>query len=167
MENNQNIEINYSDNFFTETEQRVIYEYCLSAPYQYGETDNGDHRITGMTHNVPETEFIYKLIAKTLYDRVEFIRNMRLYRMYINCFAPSEQPNFHIDGEGCTFLYFPFLEQPNLDEGGETQFFIEDNIYGIRPIPNRMIIFDGMIQHRATAFRSQHRFSLAIKYAPN
>lgn len=165
--NQENIEINFSDQFFTETEQKVIYEYCIRAPYHYGESDNGDNYMTGMVHNIPEIEFIYKLIAKTLYDRVEFIRNMRLYRMYINCFAPSEKPNFHIDGEGYTFLYYPHFEDIDLNEGGETQFLVDNNIYGIRPVSNRMVIFNGMIPHRATAFRSQYRFSIAIKYSPN
>jgi len=26
------------------------------------------------------------------------------------------------------------------------------------------VVFDGMIQHRATSFRDKHRFSIAIKY---
>lgn len=166
METRQEVEINFSDKFFTETEQRIIYEYCLGARYQYGESDNLDKIVTGMTHDIPETEFVYKLISKTLYDRVEMIRDMKLYRMYINCFAPSENANFHEDGIGYTFLYYPHFEETDLDEGGETQFLLEDNIYGIRPIPNRMVIFDGMIKHRATSFRSQHRFTVAIKYCP-
>ena len=117
-----------------------------------------------MTHDIPETEFVYKLIAKTLYERAEFTRNMNLYRMYINHFAPSEGADFHNDGEGYTFLYYPHTEEYELDEGGETQFLLDGNIFGIRAVPNRMAVFDGQIPHRATPFRTQHRFTIAIKY---
>jgi hypothetical protein len=52
----------------------------------------------------------------------------------------------------------------DVNEGGETQFYIDENIYGITPVPNRMVIFDASILHRATSFRSSHRFTVAIKY---
>ena len=85
--------------------------------------------------------------------------------MYVNCFAPNENPYFHTDGDnGLTFLYYPNMDW-DLQEGGETQFYINDDIYGITPIPNRMVVFDANIQHRATTFRNQYRFTLAIKYA--
>jgi hypothetical protein len=48
--------------------------------------------------------------------------------------------------------------------GGETQFVIDDEIKGVFPIPNRMVMFNANILHRATTFRSRHRFTLAIKY---
>lgn len=156
--------INYSDDFFTQKEQEIIFNYCKSAKYTYGERDNDNTMVTGMVHNIPNTEFVYKLISKTLYDRVEFIRDMKLYRMYVNCFAPMEMPYFHTDGDGYTFLYYPDPAIFELDEGGETQFVVEGNIMGVMPISNRMTIFDGTIEHRATPFRTKHRFTVAIKY---
>lgn len=168
MENTQQnkIEISHSDNFLTETEQKVIIEYCLNAKYIFGETDSDEkEQITGMTHNIPENEFVYKLFAKLINERAEFTHGMKLYRMYVNCFAPSEQANFHTDGEGYTFLYYPMMEEYDLDEGGETQFLLDDNIFGIRAVSNRMAVFDGEIPHRATPFRNNHRFTIAIKYA--
>lgn len=166
MANSQqnNIEISHSDDFFTETEQKIIEEYCLSAKYEFGEKDMQDTIPTGMVHDIPETEFVFKLFAKTIYDRAEFTQDMKLYRMYINHFAPSEQANFHLDGEGYTFLYYPMMEEYDLDEGGETQFLLDGNIFGIRAISNRMTVFDGTIPHRATPFRNKHRFTIAIKY---
>jgi Rps23 Pro-64 3,4-dihydroxylase Tpa1-like proline 4-hydroxylase len=89
--------------------------------------------------------------------------------MYINCFAPSENPYFHIDccdekdDNEVTFLYYP-NETWDLDDGGETQFFINERIYGVAPIPNRLIYFNANILHRATSFRDRHRFSIALKY---
>lgn len=164
METQEERLINYSDNFFTQKEQEIIYEYCIRAKYSYGEQDNDDGPVTGMVHDIPETEFIYKLFSKTLYDRVEFIRDMNLYRMYINCFSPYERSDFHTDGEGYTFLYYPDPEIYEVNEGGETQFIVDDNIMGVLPISNRMVVFDGTIIHRATPFRSRHRFTVAIKY---
>ena len=76
-----------------------------------------------MVHDIPETEFVFQLFAKTIYDRAEFTQDMKLYRMYINHFAPSEQGYFHLDGEGYTFLYYPMMEEYDLDEGGEHNFY--------------------------------------------
>ena len=158
--------INYSDNFFAEKEHQIIFEYCKKAAYAYGEQDNENTPVTGMIHDIPQTHFVYRLISKTLYDRVEFIRDMKLYRMYINCFAPGETPYLHDDGIGYTFLYYANPDLYEVDEGGETQFIVGDNIMGIMPVPNRMAIFDGMVIHRAMPFRSKYRFTIAIKYTP-
>ena len=32
-------------------------------------SDNGDGIVTGMIHNIPETEFVYKLFRKKLMDK--------------------------------------------------------------------------------------------------
>jgi len=159
------IEIKYENSFLDEKEHYMIYEYCKNAKYSYGESDNGDGIMTGMVHDIPETEIIYKVLRKKLEDKCPFIRQLKLYRMYINCFAPSENPYFHTDGEnGITFLYYPNTEW-NLNDGGETQFLIDDNIYGIIPLPNRLVMFPANIWHKATSFRNHHRFSIAIKYS--
>ena len=50
------------------------------------------------------------------------------------------------------------------DDGGETQFLMNDELYGILPIPNRMVVFSANLLHRATTFRNDHRFTVAIKY---
>ena len=135
--------INYDDKFFNDVEHQIIYDYCMGAEYSYGESDNKGLPVTGMIHNIPETEFVYKIMKKTIYDRHEKVQQMKLYRMYVNCFA-----NMNWD----------------LQEGGETQFYINNDIYGITPVPNRMVVFDANIQHRATTFRNDHRFTVAIKY---
>ena len=84
--------------------------------------------------------------------------------MYINCFAPREVPYFHTDGDkGVTFLYYPqFSWQPN--DGGETQIYVQGNIQGVVPLPNRLMMFDARLLHRATSFRDRHRFTIAVKY---
>ena len=52
----------------------------------------------------------------------------------------------------------------DIEMGGETQFLIDNEIRGILPLPNRLVYFDANILHRATSYRSGHRFTIAIKY---
>ena len=159
---NKNIEI--INNFFPEEEYNIILNYCLNSSYTYGEYDNDDTPLSGMIHDIPKSSFVYELFQKKLGDEFSIISEMRLDRMYINCFAPSENPYFHTDGEtGYTFLYYP-QENWKIDDGGETHFLIDESIYGVFPLPNRIVKFDASILHRATSFRDRHRFTVAIKY---
>lgn len=158
------MQINFVDNFLSKPEHQRVYQYCLSADYHYGESDITGYPPTGMIHNISGHEYIYKMLNQKVLNTFEFLQPLKLYRMYVNCFAPGENPYFHIDGQtGYTLLYYPHLEW-SLNDGGETQFHIEDNIQGILPLPNRMSIFDASILHRATSFRNTHRFTVAIKY---
>lgn len=156
-------EINFDDLFLNDQEFEIVHQYCMRAPYSYGESDNGDNYATGMVHDIPETEFVYKLFKKKIADKCPFVSKLKLYRMYINCFAPCENPRFHTDGNGMTFLYYANVDW-DVQQGGETQFLLDGSIYGVLPIPNRIVMFDGTILHRATSFRDAHRFTLAIKY---
>ena len=161
MDQTNNIQT--ADNFFNKRDQNTVISYCNSCSYTYGEVDNQNTPPTGMVHNISESEKIYSLFESKL-SAVPFIKGMELYRMYVNCFAPSENPYFHTDGEdGYTFLYYPQKDW-KLDDGGETQFIIDNNLYGILPEPNRMIMFEANIPHRATTFRDRYRFTVAIKY---
>jgi len=155
--------IKVSDNIFTEEEQSNILDYCLNCPYTFGEQDNPETPPTGIIHNVEEGSAFYKLFADKILANVPQMEKMGLYRMYINYFAPSEHAYFHTDGEGITFLYYP-QNGWTLDDGGETQFYVNGTLYGITPEPNRMVMFDARLQHRATPFRDRHRFTVAIKY---
>lgn len=159
---NKNIEI--INNFFSKEEYYTILNYCLNSSYNYGESDNDNTPPSGMIHDIPKSSFVYELFQKKLRDEFSIISEMRLDQMYINCFASSENPYFHTDGEtGYTFLYYP-QENWKIDDGGETQFLIDESIYGVFPLPNRIVKFDASILHRATSFRDRHRFTVAIKY---
>jgi Rps23 Pro-64 3,4-dihydroxylase Tpa1-like proline 4-hydroxylase len=150
------------DRFLSREEFDYVLDYCESAAYTYGEVDSYGLPPTGMVHQISEVEDIYKLFqSKTQ----KLVSDIQLYRMYINCFAPSENPYFHTDGDpgDVTFLYYP-MRQWELNDGGETQFLMNNEIYGVTPVPNRMVYFDASILHRATAFRNKHRFTVAIKY---
>ena len=96
MDQTNNIQT--SDNFFNKRDHNTIISYCNSCSYTYGEVDNQNTPPTGMVHNISESEKIYSLFESKL-SAVPFIKGMELYRMYVNCFAPSENPYFHKDGE--------------------------------------------------------------------
>jgi hypothetical protein len=184
--------INVYDNFFTQEDFQFIFDYCKNASYFYGEYDNecdinNEKYCTGLVHEV----YYYtdkELLSNNSYQNggghIKTINQKKFFdlftseiekkfpehtvnkstRLYINCFAPAENPYFHTDGNvGTTFLYYPNMSW-DIDDCGETQFFIDGNFYGIAPIPNRMISFDANILHKATSFRDKHRFSVAIKY---
>jgi hypothetical protein len=185
--------IDVYDNFFSEEEYRFILEYCIKASYFYGEGDGessdpfNPKYCTGLVHEVyhytednplPEESHLiggdptkiinqkkmFDLFSSSIESQFPQYKSKDITRIYINCFAALEKSYFHTDGEvGTTFLYYP-NETWDLDDGGETKFFIDGGFYGIPPIPNRLISFDANLEHTATPFRNRHRFSIAIKY---
>lgn len=156
--------INYVDNFLTKNEQERVFNYCLRSPYFYGEKDDTNHQPTGLVSDIAKDHWITKLLTRRCEETFEFLTDMKMYRMYINIFAPNEKAHYHIDGKrGYTLLYYPHLEW-KLDNGGATEFYLEGNLQGIHPVPNRIAIFEANILHRATPFTDQHRFTIAIKY---
>ena len=162
------------DDFLSDDDHQFVLDYCYSSSYNYGETDSDLTPPTGMVHQIctesrtnlelTDSEKFFNLFESKIKEKFSFvIESKNLYRMYINCFAPSENPYFHIDGKGHTFLYYA-NDTWDIDDGGETQFLINDNLCGIIPIPNRLVYFDAGILHKATSFRNKHRFTVAIKY---
>lgn len=157
------MKIKVFNNFLSNKEQDTVLDYCENtARYVYGESDDGTTPPCGVTHDIPKDTFIYKLLEEKTKPLAP--DGVLLYRMYVNCFAPREIPYFHTDGDdGITFLYYPQFDwKPN--DGGETQLYVNGNIQGVVPIPNRMVAFDATILHRATSFRDKWRFTIAIKY---
>ena len=154
------------DNFLDINDAKSVFKYCFTTSYTYGETDDGTTPPTGMIHNINSYESIYNLFESKIRDACDIVKGMNLYRMYVNCFAPSENPYFHIDGDnkGLTFLYYVTNHVWEMNDGGETQFLIDNEIKGVLPISNRIVGFDGNILHRATPFRDKHRFTLAAKF---
>jgi hypothetical protein len=176
--------ISIHDNFLSKEDQDFAIEYCLQSPYFPGITDSYDTPATGMCSPIYENNSlvrpseirdvlnptkIFNLFQSKITEQFSSsIINMRLTEMYVNSFSPTEIPYFHIDidehEEGRTFLYYANQEW-NMNDGGETQFFINNELYGVLPIPNRMVTFDAKIPHRATSFRNRFRFTLAARYS--
>ncbi len=127
----------------------------------YGEVDDPKFPPTGM---VCELQINDPLFLE-LNNRVNklYKKNKTIIRAYINLFLPNEKPYFHIDGDVRTFLFY-INPKVDINENGETQFFLNGEIKGFLPIPGSMVSFDGNILHRATSFRSLPRITVALKY---
>lgn len=155
------------DTFFDEREFNLIYNSLTRLPFIYGELDDDDCPPTGMVCDLRDDSEIYSIILNKILKLSNNLDKKLMYRMYINCFAPLENPFFHTDcihsNIGTTFLFY-LNKVWNINDGGETQFFIDDQITGILPIPNRMIAFDSRILHKATSFKDRYRFTIAIKF---
>ncbi len=155
------------DTFLEPKDAEYVYRYCLTSSYTYGETDTDTTPPTGMVHEIKKTQRIYKLFNKKIQEIFVNPKDVNIYGMYVNCFAPSEKPYFHTDGDkGITFLYY-VNDSWQLDDGGETQIIIDNEIKGILPIPNSLVGFDANLLHKATTFRNKHRFTIAIKLSNN
>ena len=150
------------DDFFPACDYLKIVKYCCESDYYWGERDNEQSSPTGMIHEIYDCEdtpvkesnqWIYDLFLE---NTNHLCPNLKLYRMYINLFAPEENPYFHTDStddEDITFLYYVPSDDWDIDDGGETQFYHDGEMTGVLPIPNRMVYFDSTILHRATSFR--------------
>ncbi len=159
--------INIIDDFLSAEDHAYVWFYCSNTSYKYGERDVQDKPPTGMISIIPEAERFYKIFAE---KTQKIVPDLRLARMYINCFSSSENPWFHTDSNdenAKTFIYYPACPYDHdIDNCGTTQFYIDDYIHGVIPKENRMIYFNSSIIHRATSFRDGHRFTVALKYEP-
>ena len=158
--------LNIQDNIFSADEHKYIEDYCRNCSYYYGERDTPDTPPCGMVHNIQKDEPIYNLMSNKIENELcPDVKKLTLYRMYVNCFSPSDKPWFHTDGlSGQTFIYYANGEEWNVNDGGETQFYIDGILTGVPPIPNRMAIFPQNQLHCATSFRNRYKFTVAIKY---
>ena len=161
------------DDFFPACDYLKIVKYCYESDYYWGERDTEQSSPTGMIHEIYDCEdtpvkesnqWIYDLFLE---NTNHLCPNLKLYRMYINLFAPGENPYFHTDStddKDITFLYYVPTDDWDIDGGGETQFYHDGVMSGVLSIPNRMVYFDSTILHRATSFRDRWRWTVAIKY---
>lgn len=152
------------ENYLPQHSHNEIWNYCLNVSYKLGEKDHAESLPIGAVHEISLDSYICDILSFPL-KKNPLLKSKSIYRCYINCFSFNENPYWHEDGKCITCLYYPNLEYNDLNEGGETQFLLENNdIKGILPRPNRMVLFDGMITHRASSFRTKHRYTIALKY---
>ena len=151
------------DSAFDQETHRKIFNFCLDADYHYGERDSKTRNPSGMVSELQPDDWVYQAMIGKILEHFPETENLSLDRAYINCFAPGENPHFHIDGKtGFTYLYYPALDW-DLNEGGETQFALPELLVGVPPTPNRLVRFPASLTHRATSYRSKHRFTIAVK----
>jgi hypothetical protein len=155
------------DDVLQSNERDLLLNLCKNANFKYGIYDVKELPFTGLDCMIDPHTFPIEILMDKIYElRPDFEHKLRPGQLTINCFAPSENPYFHIDGnEGSTAVYYPhdFYDE---NEGGETQLISpnDDFIYGIKPRPNRLVIFNSNVRHRATSYRTRHRFTIVIKF---
>lgn len=158
--------IHFQNNFLSSDLYQKVESYCYRADYYYGETDNENEIPTGLVHNFElDNEIVSYFPTK--------LRDLSLYKAYINLFYPGEKPNFHIDGvdgpidkDRLTALFYINDKNYDLNEGGCTEILTHDNYFiSVRPIQNTLATFDAQLLHRATSFKTLPRFTIALKYS--
>ena len=151
------------DNIVSKEENLYIHESLLRGKdYWYGEIDTAGCPPTGMIHNITDDGLMNRL-KQIVFSCEDNLKNLSIQRSYINLFLPKENPYFHTDGNVITCLFY-FNPEYDLNEGGETQFFIENNLTAVQCKPARLVIFDGNILHKATSFRNNPRITVAVKF---
>ena len=170
------------DNWLSEEDHHKVLQYTDHDGQQktlyglsfdkYGESEFDENTPnSGLAHIISPNHPIYTTIA----SKVKKHTDSTIYDMSINCIPMGELPFWHPDipvqalppsEKALTFLYYPHKEW-DVNEGGETHFVIDKVCYALPPLPNRMVMFDSRIVHRATPFRNRTRFSVAIKVATN
>jgi len=156
--------INVHDNVITMEENNSLYDKIVYGKnFRYGEIDDVGRSPTGLVHDMQPEDDLYVKLHNIVCEKNEKYTNAQLQRAYINMFLPNERPYFHIDGDVTTFLFY-INPLTNLDEGGETQFLIDDNVVNVWAVPCRLVEFDGTLLHKATSFRSIPRITVALKF---
>ena len=154
------------NNVFTADKNLELYKTLLyKNSFTYGEVDTNDTPPTGMVLNLPLDSVLFKEFYDAVIRNHFAVKNLEVQRAYVNLFLPNENPYFHNDGNVITCLFY-ITPEYDINEGGETQFMIEDNIVGIKAKPARLVVFDGKIVHRATSFRNHPRITVALKFIP-
>jgi len=152
------------DDIFNDIENQKLFNTLINGGYKYGERDNPEDLPTGMVMELTDETLVSFLVEK-IYSCKPDLRRNKPDQAYVNLFIPNENPNFHTDGKTTTCLFYVMPTELPLKEGGETQFFADNTITGILPKPKRLVVFDGMILHKATSFRSYPRYTIAIKFS--
>jgi len=151
---------------------RTVSEFAYNAAYTYGERDEKDYKPTGMVYNLDpdcaEDNEIVGILHNVICEKFSELIDYELYRAYINCFAPREVANFHKDcsddEDQITFIFYANAMYNGLNDGGTTEFYLDQKIIAIPPIPNTLLKFTSWVLHRATPLISEHRFTYALKY---
>lgn len=160
------------DDILSGEEVELMRELMLLAPFTYGVSDNRNQPPTGMTYHfikavTPLSIELKKLLDSCIFkifEKNEKFKSKGIHIARLNLFIPGENPYFHTDGDDIITCLYYINPDYHPDEGGETQFLIDNEIKGIRPKPGRLVIFDGRLNHRATSFRTHPRLTLAISF---
>ena len=188
---NNNPDIKVYDNFITPELAVDIHNHILNniswkfimLPFSFWESNMGRNFLENGI-----TKFLFDFINENLFDK-----NLKVFysstnpenkygegypNVYFNGQTKGQDGNIHKDSEETntfTLLYYPIPLHQNIENkqwnynwGGELNFYNEtDMIESILPIPNRLVVFNSNLLHRANApskyFTGGLRISLAYK----
>ena len=176
------------DNVFTESILEKMTTECWNLDYKYGASDSnseGEKIPTGLTTMGVDLSntFWYRQLWKFCSENIPELDNWTLARHHVNLFAPGENARYHTDQDrygGLTVLFYASLYW-DINDFGETKFLLSSQgnykediqvngtddypiILSVAPIPGRVVMFNGAIQHSATALRNEHRFTPTFQF---
>jgi hypothetical protein len=149
------------DNFLHPDTFRHVAAELTTLHHWQPEVDFPGAAPVGETCDLPNTTQTYRAIVQEL--KKLFPAAWVVDRFYVNRFQPREVPQFHQDGEVVTCVFYADPGNWTPHDHGETQVLINAEIRGILPLPNRMLVFDGRLLHRATSFQTRRRHTIAAK----
>ena len=153
----------YDDVVPLEQNNQLYNKLLYDTAYYYGEKDRIDTPKNGFTSEINKDDELFKMLCEIIFKKNPRLKEKECQRSYVNLVLPKEKLYFHQDGDVTTFLFY-FNPIVTYDEGGETQFIINNELISVLPVPSRMIEFDGMIWHKATSFMTIPRISVALKF---
>ena len=159
------------DDFLSKEDHHKIYDLTMKRKW-HTTNDEGDDPLSGQSgYNSHDddgqgegTQIIIKECLK--HEKLIEILKTNYMRTTYNKYDPKTPTYFHTDTDGgWTLVYFPHISEYNFQMGGETQILISNTIVGVLPLPNRLMAFEGSLNHKGTSFtNNQYRYSLAIQF---
>ena len=125
------------------------------------ESDHPDQEPVGATCNISSESMIYHAMYEELGKL--FSARWKLARIFVNRFEAKEIPQFHRDHNAVTCLLYADAAEWHYNDHGETQLMVNDEFRGILPIPNRLLVFEGNLVHRATSFQTRIRHTISLQ----
>ena len=159
------------DNFLSEEDLHIIYELTMKRKWN-PVNDTEDDPLSGQSGYNSGDAFHERgtqiILSECLaYPNLRKILETTYLQSIYNKYDPKTPTYFHVDCEkgGWTLIYFPDIVEYNYQMGGETQILVDNQIVGVLPLPNRLMAFDGSLNHKGTSFTNdQARYSLAIQF---
>jgi len=161
------------DDFLSKEDHHKFYELTLKREWNPVH-DERDSPFTSQSGYCSMTSFedeeVQLLLSQcAMHSQLETVIASYYSQSLYNKYDPKKPTYFHVDpGAGWTIVYFPHTQEYDIQMGGETQILVNNQIVGVLPIPNRLIAFDGGLQHKGTSFGYyQARYSFAIQFSDN
>ena len=159
------------DDFLSKEDHHKIYELTLKREWNPVDDTEDDPLSDQSGYNSCDTfqeEGTQIILSECLeYPNLKKAITTNYFKSIYNKYDPKTPTYFHRDNDdgGWTFIYFPHICEYNYQMGGETQILVDNQIVGVLPLPNRLMVFDGSLQHKGTSFSNdQSRYSLAIQF---